>query len=422
MTPASIRPYGSILREQYRRALRSPWFLPVSCALILIAVIAVPPPLRGRNSVLLDRIAACSRETNELRFSCYRSGIETRYATDVRGFAAFLAANEDRLKTVFSQQSGDISYAIFGTNCHTFYHAAGDFIATYSTEDIPTQLSYGPTACTNGFTMGVYKRNALRAGFSLDVLKKFYEACLDGAENQCAHEIGHNLHDKYSYSILKILDDLSWKHYGLRYPESYAYVTLAETNLNSPFEDCKKIMPDESKLAQCFTGIGHNLFLFGEFDPEGFRSVLDECSRVNVAHRDDCYGFLIYRIGINNAAPLFLAHRSDAGRKICEDIVSLIKREDLEYHCYLGIGGGIGLFVDSEYALVKIGDENLPAVKAQLLGFAKLCEESKEQFIDRCFAGLFGTKFLQFYNYLGLYHERIEKILPKLNTAFEVVG
>lgn len=400
---------------------------PASFLLILIVAVALIYAFRAREDQFMSRTKRCNEEAKELRFSCYRSVIERNYAGKLPEFVNRLKREGDRLEKALSQLTGtsyqgDAAYAIFGTNCHTFYHAAGDFIATYSTADIATQLGYGPTTCTNGFTMGVYKRIALKEHFSLDMLKKFYEICPAGTENQCAHEIGHNLHDKYTYSVLRTIDELSLARYGLRYPEPYHYVTRTETDLNAPFEDCKKLMPDENKLAQCFTGIGHNLFLFGEFNPTGFRSVLDECEKVAAAHRDTCYGFLLYRIGINDAAPQFLARQFDAGRRICEDAVSLIKREDLEHHCYLGIGGGIGLLVDSEYALVKISDENLPAVKAQLLDFAKLCEESKKQFVEKCFAGLFGTKFSQFYSYLGLYYERIEEILPRLETAFEVVG
>jgi len=103
-------------------------------------------------------------------------------------------------------------------------------------------------------------------------------------------------------------------------------------------------------------------------------------------------------------------------------VVDLSGRLDLKEHCYKGIGGGIGLFVDSEYALTEINEKNLLLVKSQLLEYLKLCKNSESKFVDSCFAGLFGTKFAKFYDLLRIYYERIEQLRPSWDNDFEVVG
>jgi hypothetical protein len=371
-------------------------------------------------------VTVCNGAETNLRFSCYRAVIEKYYKVNISGFAQEIKINHSLSFEAMYGQSGKISYAIFGTNCHTFYHAAGDFIATYSNDPLQELLDYGPTACTNGYAMGVYKRLALKNHFSEDLLKEFYRVCKKGAENQCAHEIGHVLHDKYSYSILKILDDITTSKYNISYPQKYDYVTFSEgyikADLDKPFEECKKLMPDNNKLAQCFTGVGHNLFLYSEFSKDGYKSMFSECSKVSAKNKSNCYGFLVFRIGINEGATRFLSHDFEKGKKVCDDVVDLSGRLDLKEHCYKGIGGGIGLFVDSEYALTEINEKNLVSVKSQLLEYLKLCENSEKEFVNSCFAGLFGTKFAKFYDLLRIYYERIEQLRPSWDNDFEVVG
>lgn len=371
-------------------------------------------------------VAACNEVETNIRFSCYRAVIEKYYKKNIEAFALELKNNHRLSFEAMYEENGKISYAIFGTNCHTFYHAAGDFIATYSNESVQKILDLGPTTCTNGYTMGVYKRLALKNHFSEDVFKELYRVCKEGAQNQCAHEIGHVLHDKYSYSILKILDDITVSKYHLTYPQKYDYITfnkdLIQPDLDKPFEECKKLMPDNNKLAQCFTGVGHNLFLYSEFSEDGYKSMFSECAKVSSENKSDCYGFLVFRIGINQGATKFLSHDFEEGKKVCSDVVDSTDRTDLKEHCYKGIGGGIGLFVDSEYALTEIDEKNLAGTKSQLLEYLKLCENSEEKFVDSCFAGLFGTKFAKFYDLLKIYYERVEELRPSWDNDFEVVG
>ena len=327
----------------------------------------------------------------------------------------------------------DTSYAIFGTNCHTFYHAVGDLIATESTEpDIQSALNNCSLSCTNGCMMGLYKRTALENSFPTDLLKEFYEVCRDEEKHQCAHEIGHLLHDKYTTSILQTLDNLTKEQYGFSYPKEYNYTLFEKGNLNAPFEECRKILPKDER-SYCYTGVGHNLFLFSEFSPDGYKTQLQECMNIKEGNQEDCFGFLLFRIGINSVAPKFLSSQFVEGNEVCENAVDIIERGDLIYHCYKGVGGGIGLFMESEYPEYFI-DEELPIfseqftvddiknIKKSLLAFAKLCEASPSETLqNECFQGLLGTRFKTLYLLFGVKHKQIEKLLPNLSN-FEVSG
>lgn len=395
---------------------------------VISGVIFLDKQRLGQKYSFAQSVESCNATSTQERFSCYRKTIDAFYKDNPQGFLKALKSEEKNLSfTATGADEGNITYAIFGTNCHTFYHAVGDFMASYgSIGDVKTMIDQGPTNCTNGYTMGVYKRLALRNHFDTALLKKFWEVCHEGAENQCAHEIGHILHDKYSYSVLKVLDDMSAKQYKLVYPESYTYTLYQNGNIKAdtdkPFEECRQIMPDENKLAQCYTGIGHNLFLFGEFAKDGYKGVFSECGQSADINREDCYAFLIYRIGINEAATKFMSGKFEEGRKICNDVASMAGSYDYKEHCYRGVGGGIGLFVDSEYALADINEKNLVSVKDRLTGYIKLCEQSEEEFVNGCFAGLFGTKFAKFYDLLKIYYEPIERLRPSWDSDFEVVG
>src|SRR5690242_11509439 len=76
-----------------------------------------------------QEISKCNSAKSELRFSCYRSALETAYGS--RKFTGPEEFNREiEGNTALNFHSDDNSYAVFGTNCHTFYHAVGDFIAT----------------------------------------------------------------------------------------------------------------------------------------------------------------------------------------------------------------------------------------------------------------------------------------------------
>ena len=390
----------------------------ISILLVFVIAIYGSRPVQGSFEKDLEK---CNGLEKQLIFSCYRSSLEKYFGENPAKLSNYL--NDDKkLKFEHRSADGNVSYAIFGTNCHSFYHAAGDFIASHSdVKDLKSLVEKAPTRCTNGYTMGLYKRFALANNFDMDLLKSFWTDCKKGVEVQCAHEIGHLLQDKNVYPVLKIVDEISIKDFGVVYPQKYNYSQAKEVDFDAPFEECEKIIPDKNKVAQCYTGIGHNQFLFAEF-VGSYQKEFDNCKTASEENIGYCLGFLLFRIGINNAATQFLSNKPEEGIKVCKNAITIAGRPDLEEHCYVGIGGGIGLFIDSEYRIEEVTDENAQSISKQLLDFAKMCRQAPDKFVDKCLAGLMGTKFAKYYSILKLYDERIEKIRPTLDSDFEVVG
>ncbi|MDP2736043.1 MAG: hypothetical protein Q8P12_07635, partial [bacterium] len=366
---------------------------------------------------LAQGISKCNTAATEFRFSCFRSVIEKNFAGEpVKEYLEKIEKDSS-----LSFESKDNSYAVFGANCHTFYHALGDFVATRTDGDIGGALNMGTTRCTNGYMMGFYKRTALENGFEKEVLQELFRSCQPESVNSCAHEIGHLLHDKYSTSILKTLDGISKDEYGLEYAAEYKYTLSPQPDLNKPFDECKEVLPEE-KWSYCYQGIGHNLFVYSEFSPEGYKTQFAECSGVlSEESQEQCHAFLLYRVGINDGATRFLSYDYDGGNAVCQGATDATGRADLKRHCYLGIGGGIGLYLESEYPYDKITEENLELVKQRTLEVAELCSHSEEGFEDKCYAGLLGSRFKDMYKALRLYQEDIERLLPELDEGLEVI-
>ncbi len=365
---------------------------------------------------LVTKVSDCDKVAKELRFSCFRSAVDKYYQGKP-------ADETYSLQSKLNFHSDDTSYAIFGTNCHTYYHALGDYIATHSpTEPDPAdKLSACPQDCTSGCTMGLYKRLALENNYALPYIKNLYDICRDGEGPQCSHEIGHILHDKYTTAVLKTLDEISLKDYGLKQSKDYIYTSLNSADLNRPFEDCKAIVKKDD-LGYCYSGIGHNLFLYSEFSPGGYKAQFDECGKIAATNRDSCLSFLLFRIGINGASPDFLSNKFDEGNKICDDAAVLINRPDLVKHCYRGLGGGIGLFIDSENS-TSAPASSLEEIK--LLDRAALCDQVPSEFIDTCYAGVLGTRFKDLYLNFKYKYPPIDKVLgpiEKSGDSNKVVG
>jgi len=362
--------------------------------------------------------AQCNAVEKEYRFSCYRSALDRYYRDDLSELKKWIDSNQ-----FLSFEGQDTSYAIFGTNCHTFYHAMGDFIATKEAggdEDIDSLVNnYCSATCTGGCLMGLYKRTALIEGYSSDLLRRFYKACPEGGRHQCAHEIGHILHDKYTYSILRPIDDLSRDRYALGL-DLYSYATFEDPNLDAPFEECEELVPGD--VANCFTGVGHNMFVFSQFAVDGYKTSYTECDQLSDDNRDTCYDFLIYRVGINDAATKFLSGAFEEGISICNEIADSAGRNDAKSHCYRGVGGGLGLFLDSEYANLQITPDNIASIQKNVLERINLCEGSEEEFKQECYKGLLGTGLKKLYIDLNLNNDIIEKILPQITSDFQVVG
>ncbi|MDZ4260314.1 MAG: hypothetical protein U1A25_01490, partial [Candidatus Sungbacteria bacterium] len=390
-------------------------FLPALGLVTVTAVLIFFSPFRGVSSPLAKNVAECNNILKQNRFSCFRAALERNYKGGDLGF--FVKSIEQ--DTTIDLHSQDNSYAIFGTNSHTFYHALGDLMATYDSRPIEDIVSLCPLTSTSGCAMGLHKRIALRNAYMPDTHQSFYAACRNAEKHQCAHEIGHTLHDEFMSSILQILDDITEKQFGLAPAKQYQYVSAKKQNLNAPFETCKKVLPEE-EWNFCFTGIGHNMFLFAEFSPEGFAGQFKSCEEVPQINRDACLSFLLFRIGINEAAPRFLSNDIEGGNKICADALKNANREDLAAHCYKGIGGGIGLFLESEFPLLRVHAATR-AMQREILRGPNLCEQAPKQFRTECLMGILGTRYLLLYKQSGVRHEGVEILIPQIGN-FEVTS
>ncbi len=362
-------------------------------------------------------VSRCNRKEKELRFSCYQKALAAYSTADLRVLRESIEKNR-----YLNFEGADVSYAIFGTNCHTFYHAVGDTVAKRGAGGSTKELvDYCSAACTSGCVMGLYKRLALAYDFSDEIMASLFPGCPEGSSHQCAHEIGHLLHDTHTYSILKILDETAAQSFGLSPDRPYTYTVAEEVDLNAPFEECKKFVPEE-ELVYCYTGIGHNMFLFYEFAKTSPAEFLKECDKADASHRNDCQDFFVYRVGINEAATLFMSNDFEGGHRVCKEYAEAAGRMEVKTHCYRGLGGGIGLFIDSEYSHTEITEQNLAPIQKRILALFDLCKESEAGYAEECFKGILGTGAKKLYKKLNIGHLIIEKILPTIESDFEVVG
>jgi len=388
---------------------------------ILVIFLGVFLQINDRDTrVFSSSVEECNRVDQTERFSCFRSSLDNFFKkNEEKGLKSFMEIIEEQN---LSFDSDDNSYAIFGTNCHTYYHAVGDLLATYrGDEDIESTLGLCPLSCTSACMMGFFKRTAIAENFSSETLSTLYGACRDEELKSCSHEVGHLLHDKYTTSILQTLDRISSEKFGLLYNMEYLYKTYDAVDLNKPFEDCRKLLP-EDRWNQCFTGIGHNLFLFSEFSTDGYKGELNNCmENSNAQNREECLNYLVFRIGINEVAPRFLSSKFDEGNDICEEVSDYTKNDHLLEHCYIGLGGGIGLFVESELSGKNATWEDKEVLGEELKSYAKLCEGALD-YRESCFAGLLGTKFKDYFGIIRFEYEPFEEMFKNTDSNFRVIG
>jgi len=393
----------------------------------VIAVIVVGAGLLGAyvlgffdDEILVYSMKKCGSVPKQERFSCFRAQLETSHRGDnLEGFMGRL----NRLAPRFTK-TGENSYAVFGTNCHTFYHALGDYAAMHSEGKSTEELvALGDMRCAAGYVMGLFKRLTYENNYRGEYLSSMYRLCPSAEKNSCAHELGHDLHDKYTQPILALLDEITLEKYGVVLG-SRAMREREEVDLTQPFEDCRTMLSEDA-WPYCYTGIGHGMFLFGEFNPNGYMAELDGCASIaDREGQEECNEFLIYRIGVNYAAPLFLSSSFDEAEKVCEEATSRASvPNEMEYleQCYLGVGGGVGLYVDSELLSVDPTVEEVPRLKEDLLRYARLCNRVPETYQDSCYLGLMGTNFLDAYLKFRMFDPTIERLVP-YSGNYEVVG
>lgn len=370
--------------------------------------------LRTANAAgITESIRKCNSATGRLRFSCYRAAIQRHRTGPMAEYTQSLEKNEH-----INFKTDDNSYSIFGNNCHTFYHALGDYIATEAvdTGKVKETIAMCPQGCQAGCAMGISKRMSLRRGYDLDFFKSFYAGCRPFEKHQCAHEIGHNLYDKYVSSILQTLDAISEKEFGLKPKQSYAYTKTQTPDLDSPFVACRSLLPPE-ELRYCYTGIGHDLFLFSQFAPKGYETLISECKSLqDTDHKDSCKSYLMLRIGINDAAPKYLKQDFAGAAELCSATTELMEKPELLKRCYLGLGGGIGFYVESEYLDRNTTDITPSDMQEILKRYARLCDSTPPEFTDACYSGLMNTGFGALYKAYGPKIDGVEKILPELTS------
>ncbi|TSC61112.1 MAG: hypothetical protein G01um101448_868 [Parcubacteria group bacterium Gr01-1014_48] len=400
------------------------FFLTVLVGLALVVIVQNESKGRNASEQLAQAVEKCNTAPINHKFSCYRAAIQKSYRKTQGALANFLESIETNNNLVFQQEqslSNDPSYAIFGTNCHTFYHALGDFIATEEAAPLKNQVGLCSTSCTGGCYMGLYKRTALENQFATNTLESLFPLCPGASKHQCAHEIGHLLHDKYVSAILGIIDEISEQEYGLLPKKKLQYTLYAEPNLAQPFADCKTLVP-ETELAYCYTGVGHNLFLFAQFESNGYEKAFADCALPVQETRENCENFLVYRIGINDAGVKFLSGDSATGNRVCDNIATLASTGTVLSHCYRGIGAGIGLFLESEFAHQSVTGVSRSKIKGIVSRYIDLCKNIKEKYAEECYKGILGTRVKKMYLDLGLKKTAIEELLEKVEDGFEAVG
>jgi hypothetical protein len=337
-----------------------------------------------------SRVKLCNTMPEILRFSCYRSTIEQYFGKDTITFGEWIHSHQN-ISFETAKKGGKVSYAVFGTNYHTFYHAAGDYIATYNRgKDILYVRNLGASTCTNGYIMGLYKRLALQQKFSLDYIKKLYTSCPEDEGYWCAHEVGHLLYDRNVYSILKVLDSISQKYYNVSYPQSYPYETFSNEDAEKSFAECDLIFSDTKRQSECYSGIGHNIFLFSEFMQKDSSSIEKECE--NISHKDSCHDYYMYRLGLNKVAPSFLSQKYNDGNTLCQKNAKGNSR--LLTFCYKGLGRGMGLFFNSEYTNNVIENNKAQALK-KIKEYKTLCSQSAKEFVSSCEKEFLDTKMIR---------------------------
>lgn len=371
------------------------------------------------NHLLVRSMKRCESVSKEERFSCFRATLEQR----ANGGLVHYMAQLNELAPQFTK-TGDNSYAVFGTNCHTFYHALGDYAAMHAEgRSVEELLTLGDMRCAAGYVMGLFKRLTYENNYRGEYLSRMYDLCPHAEKNSCAHELGHDLYDKHAEPILALLDEITFERYGVTIG-SRAVRERGPVDLTKPFEECRAMLP-ENEWPYCFTGVGHAMFLFGEFNPDGYIAELESCTSVeDLERQEECNEFLIYRIGVNYAAPLFLQSSFEEAEAVCDEAAaeaSVPNTHEYLEQCYLGVGGGVGLYVDSELLAVPPESEDIPQLKESLIRYAHLCNRVPEAYGDNCYLGILGTNYLDAYLKYRMFDPTIERLVPYTGN-YEVVG
>lgn len=295
---------------------------------------------------IAEKVASCNVEKVERKFSCYRALLDGIYKG--QPIEEFVRAIEQDSSISFKKRADPIG--VFGTNCHNFYHALGDFIASESQDHVNLEEFFElcPSTCTGGCYMAAFKRNVMNQDYSSESIQKNLTACTKLSPYACSHEYGHLLHDSATQPVMQIVDEISSKSFGLSYVNGNSYEVLDKIGADELFTSCSNL---ENGLGGiCNTGIGHNMFLLIDYSQNGLSQAVSECSDYFTKSLDisECKRQIIYRTGINKVASLYLSGEFEAGFEKCSEVVALTGEPDLLEYCFYSLGRGLGWLFISE--------------------------------------------------------------------------
>jgi hypothetical protein len=263
------------------------------------------------------------------------------------------------------------------------------------------------------------KRRAYLSGYVPAILtnelRDFFASCYPQSLEWCAHEIGHILYDASEEPLLPLVDAISERSYGVP-PATPPSVFRSD---GRPFDMCREIV-EEAWRDECFIGIGHNAFLFSEFDPEhtfvGHRA---RCMTLaEEADRPACEFSFMYRIGLHYGAPLFLVGRYDDALAVCQHAADEGNAENAHLRaCYRGIGSGVGTHLLAESALREESRVSL-TLAPELAGTLSMCNEAPPSYRDACYDGIVSRRgFAEAYERGMWRSDSINHALARLQSA-----
>lgn len=346
-------------------------------------------------------------------FSCYRSVLGRHFDGDLLIYLQDIQSAELTFKD--DATKGE-PYGIFGTACHTFYHALGDFVASETPHlGVKEQLELGSSTCSAGYAMGLMKRRAYLSGYATTTLRsdltEFFRWCYPESKEWCAHEVGHILYDAAEEPILRVVDQISSDRYDTPTQEYPGVVS----NLRTPFEECRTILPKEW-WGECYIGIGHNAFLFEEFVPDGYRQGTSICT--NIAKQSDmtaCISSVLYRIGIHYGTPDFLSGRFAEALAVCSRASgnSDVAQSDLS-PCFVGIGRGIGTYILSTVLTSRSVVREAPVSQKEPHELFKLCLSAPPELRGACYDGMVSKEeFVTAYRAFAWQDREIDEALAR---------
>ena len=342
---------------------------------------------------LKESVLNCLQSPQIERFSCYQRAIDNHYNNNLESYVSSIEFQVDEFFV------DDVSnYGTFGTSCHTFYHAVGDFISRQvPLEDFDQAVDLCSNNCTGGCLMGLYMRKGLQESYSTESLLSLKNYCIQDQETLCSHTLGHVYNDAYTGSNLKLIDEISKEKYEFEL-EDYSYDVTEHPSLSKAYGACRGL-EDESLIYHCNIGVSHNLFLFLDFSEVGYGESAKSCSDLEEeVDQIRCSSGLAFRVGRNSVTRKFLDGDFQEGNSECSSVTKSVGREGVLENCYVGLGDGIGGTLISKYPDISLLDKDRKEDYIQQLSEnISLCNNAASGYVNACFNGLLHGRTLDDY-------------------------